>query len=132
MKTYDPNLRLAIAEIKEILVKRDLMAFISLGSRTHGEFMLYTDAPWSVFRSEQLPDGRQAMRFKAKGIKVGTPEHDNLEATAAFICNSADLCNRFAQIFYGLKAEIGRKSELTHEPLTDDRITNDDRPEVHQ
>lgn len=131
-KTYDPNLRLAIAEIAEILKRRDIMALIFLGSLTHGEFMLNTDASWSVMKPDKMPDGRQAIRFKAKGIKVGSKEHECLEATAAFICNTADSCNRFGQIFYGLKAQIAKASVLEHSPLTDDRITNDDREGIHQ
>lgn len=131
-KTYDPKLRLAMVEIEEILRRHDLVAFISLGSLTHGEFMLHTDASWSCMKPEKFPDGRAAMRFKSKGLVPGTKEFEGLEATAAFICNSADLCNRFSQVFYALKAEIGTKAVLTHEPLTDDRISNDDRPGVSQ
>lgn len=127
MKTYDPNLRLAIAEIQEVLKQRDCMAVINLGSKSHGEFLLHLDTSWTVVTMDKTQDGRAALRVRAKGIKVGTPAHENLESSLAFVCNSADLCNRWGQIFYGIKAKIAQQSILTHDPLTDDKIFNDDR-----
>ena len=127
-KPYDQNLRLALEEIKAVLKKRDIMAFLHMGSLTHGEFYLHTDATWSVMKLEGPDkDGRQGIRIAAKKTKVGTKEHDALEATLSFVCNSADICNRFGQIFYAMKAKIGEQCELTHEPLTNDRISNQDR-----
>lgn len=127
MKNYDPNLRLAISEIEEVLKRRDCMAAINLGGKTHGEFLLYFGTSWTVVHLDKTADGKAAIRVKAKGIKVDTPEHENLEASLAFICTSADLFNRWAQIFYGLKAKISSQSNLTHIPVTDDRISNEDR-----
>lgn len=126
-RTYDPKLRLALEEIKAILKRHDIMVFFHLGSLTHGGFMLHTDTSWSVVKVETPgKDGRSGIRIKAKG-KVGTKEHEGLEASLSFICNSADICNRFGQVFYGLKMEVARQAELTHTPLTDDQIFNDDR-----
>lgn len=126
-KTYDPKLRSAIREIREVLKKHDCLALINLSSKTHGEFLLHLDSSWSVLKLEDVANGKAGIRVKAKGVKVGTQEHDNLEASVAFICNSADFCNHFGQAFYQLKALIGERSILEHNPLTDDRIFNDDR-----
>lgn len=127
MKNYDPTLRLAMDEIKQVLKRHKIVAFINLGSQTHGEFMLHLDAPWSFLSLEEVSGGKAALRLRAKAVKVDTEGARNLDSTVAFVCNTADMMNRFGQIFYGLKAEIGKVSILTHEPITDDRISNDDR-----
>jgi hypothetical protein len=114
-------------EIKAVLKKRDCMAFINLGSRTHGEFLLHVESSWSIISFEEAGGGEAAIRVRAKGVKQGSQEHENLEASVAFVCGSADIMNRFAQVFYGLKAMIDEISILEHNPVTNDRITNDDR-----
>lgn len=126
--TFDPKLRLAMEEIKAVLRRHDLLGFINIASKTHSEFLLHMEAPWSVVRIEPPgKDGKSGIRIRAKGTQVGSVEHENLESSLSFICDTADLCNRFAQILYALKAQVAAQTELIHEPLTDDRIRNDGR-----
>lgn len=128
MKSYDQNLRLALEEIKEVLRKRDCMGAVSLNSKTHGEFYIHLAGPsWSYFKTEIQSDGSEGLRLKAKGIKAGTTEHENLEGNVAAVCNFADLFNSWSQSFYRLKATLQNYMDLDHTPLTRDRINNDDR-----
>lgn len=129
-KTYSPKLREAMDEIAAVLKKYDCMGMIHLTDQSHGEFLLGLETSWSYIKLEETPSGKTGIRILAKGIKVGTPEHKNLEATVGAICDFADQCNNWGQQMYKLKALLQQSMEIDHDPLGHHRIHNDDRKPV--
>lgn len=120
MKSYDPSLRAAMAEIAEVLKKHDCGGFVSLASKTHGEFKWFLEEPsWSNVRF--LKEG------SAAHIKIhmkSSPE--NTEATAHMIFSGRDLCAE-AFLQYDKMVNIIRQSVRVDHTPTMEAVKNDDR-----
>lgn len=118
--TYDPKLREAMDEIKEILKKHDIGGFITLNSRSHGEFAMAVDLPtWSVVR--YLRDG-EAMHMKL----YTKSRHADTEDTVAMIASIRDLCALGFDQSQKMMDKIEEQVKVTHLPVVG-RITNEDR-----
>jgi len=127
---YDPRLREAAAEIEAVLKKYDCMGLVHLTGKSHGEFLMHLTPSWSCISLEETKDGKMGIRIRAKGVKVNTPEHENLTATVAAICDFADQCNNWGGTMYKIKAMLQEKMVIDHDPLGHHRINNDDRNTV--
>ena len=66
MNKPDPILQTAAKEIAAICEKYDIGGYIILVSKTHGEYLLHFPK-WSKAQMEITPEGKSAIRFKAKG-----------------------------------------------------------------
>lgn len=113
---YDPKLKEAAAEIRAILRKHDLAAYIAMASPTHGEFAMEITPTWSAVKWEDRDNGK--LRIRVKEAELGKEKaHALAESTAHMIFQLRDLTalgfkmtDNLAEI---LKAEI----EIEHTSL---------------
>lgn len=119
--TYDPKLREAIAEIKAVLKKHDIVGLVSLHSKTHGEFAFEPHASWSLCELIPGPTHEATMRFKMR-----PKQKEDLEATTAFIYNTRDFLRMWWGHFEQMCNMIQKHALVLHNPI-DGRISNDDR-----
>lgn len=119
MKGYDPKLRDAMDEIKSILQEYDIGGFISLNSKTHGEFKIAIDLPtWSVVK---FTEDEKAVRVKFK-----KEQKEEAEATIAMIANMRDLSAMLFMQSDQIIAQIEKHVQVDHVPFGGG-ITNEDR-----
>lgn len=114
--SYDPILREAMKEIKDILKKYDIGGYISLSSPTHGEFSLELEPKWSMIRW---------MREDAAHIKLhmkSAPE--KTDATVGMIARQQEMCGRTFLMLDEIMNQIKNHAEVESKPL---EITNEDR-----
>lgn len=74
--TYSDKLKLAMAEIKEVLTRHDLAAYVVLYEGHCSEYLLRIDPSWSVAR---LEDG--GIRFRSKLTEFGGDKQAQKHAT---------------------------------------------------
>lgn len=120
--SYDPKLREAMAEIKEVLKKHDCGGFIALNSRSHAEFSVAMDIPsWSVIRYMNDNEGAAHMKLYTKS------RHADTEATVGMIASTRDLCALGFEQTDLLMKQIEAHVEVDHKKLTPDQIKNEGR-----
>ncbi len=72
---YDPKLKEAMAEIRAILHKHDISAFVSLASPTHVEYGLFVEKPsWSMIKWN---DDKDSFVFQ---LRTAHPEYTDQTA----------------------------------------------------
>lgn len=76
MKDYDPKLKFAAEEIKEILKKHDILASMLLVSPSHVEYLFHIESSWSVMRFEGGKDA-SGIRFRSKKEDFPSKEAQN-------------------------------------------------------
>lgn len=69
---YDPVLKEAVAEIREILERKNLCAFITLVSKTHGEYAFHY-ADWTGIYTQHTKEGKE-IRIKIVGSRSENPD----------------------------------------------------------
>lgn len=122
MKSYDPKLREAMKDVEAVLKKHDVGGFVSLNSKTHGEFKLFVDTPsWSKVR--WVKEG-EVMHLKIH-MKT-TPEES--EATVAMLYSIRDLCGQLFMQMDKLAGQVEQSVKVVHVPFGGG-ITNEDRDE---
>ena len=104
---YDAKLKHCAEEIKKILAMYDVMATVSLVSKTHGEFVMHFPT-WSGI---QLEDGHFRIRFKKE-------EQEKAEATTHIIVSTVQINEMFIQNFGLAFNELKKKSLIGMSPLS--------------
>lgn len=115
---YDPNLRMAMAEIDVICKKYNCIGFTVLNNSKNGEFA-WSFPEWSVVQVERQDDGTPAIRLKAKG-----PPTEAINTSIGALLSTHRI---LAAVFAGLSeliCEIKKKSDIKH---WDGPLNNDDR-----
>lgn len=125
--SYDPKLRTAMAEIKEVLKKHDIGGYVALNSKTHAEFQMMIDVPeWSVIR--YISDDAGAVHIKL----YTKTRHADAEATVGMIASLRDLTALGFQQADAIMKQIEAHVEVEHKKLTPEMIKNDDREAEHE
>jgi len=122
IKNYDPKLRKAMAEIKIILVKYDIGAFVTLESKMHSEFQLFIEPSWSLARfliKKGIPVG---IHFK---VRKAHPK--DTDATAGMLYSIRDLCGKTFLQMEQLSRQLEESVKVIHVPFGKQGITNEDR-----
>ncbi len=109
---YDPKLRLAAEEIKEILKKYDCMGFTVLASPTNSEFIFEPATTWSVCRWEGSPT-ESGLRFRSKREDFASKEAQDT-ATAATV-HGLESCRWLAERF---NQDLGRLVDELRKRMT--------------
>jgi hypothetical protein len=117
--TYDPALRAAMDDIEKVLKKYDIGGFVSLASRTHGEFKMFIETPsWSNARF--MKEGKAIhVRLHSKS------DHANTEDTVAMLDNIQKMSALAFQQADGIVKMIEKHVKVERTPMN---ITNEDRP----
>lgn len=125
--SYDPKLRTAMAEIKEVLKKHDIGGYVALQSRTHAEFQVLIDVPtWSVARYIKNDAGAVHLKLYTKS------RHKDTQDTVGMVASLRDLCAIGFQQTDLLMKQIEAHVEVDHPKLTPEMIKNDDREAEHE
>lgn len=111
---YDPNLKQALREIEAICVKYDCGGHVNLISQTHGEFS-FVLPKWQCLFEETLPDGRVAIRLRAKKANGDFPERADL--TAHFLHSLRDVFAAGFQYVDRFIIETNEKWKTEHTPF---------------
>lgn len=109
---YDPALKAAMKEIEEVCAKHDCAAFVSLHSKTHGEFR-FCFPKWSMVRIIDKEDGKQGWHLKAH-MKT-RPEETT--ATVAFIYQLQDIAGNLFMTLDKVKGMITQHMKVEHSPF---------------
>ena len=102
---FDPELKLFMDELKPIFDKYKIFGFVSVTSRTHGEFRLFLPEH-SVMRLEG-----NGVRFKAK---KGVEKHEDVEATVFALMSMRDQAAELFGLTERLQEEISKHIEIDH------------------
>lgn len=121
---YDPKLKQAAAEMRNILKKYDISAFVSLTSKTHSEFVFHLPT-WSGVQFEEDANGHTQFR-----IKIKKEEQAKAEATTWMVYGSLELLaqgmKQFDMLLDVLKSKAlvmlpgGPREPLKHRPEMDE------------
>lgn len=118
---YDPKLREAMAEIKEVMKKHNVGGFLAIGNKTHFEFAVAIDIPtWSTIRFT-TENGLAHLKLHTKSRKEDT------EATVGLVVNLQDLCALGFQQLDIMKAQIEKHVEIEHTKFGKNGISNEGR-----
>jgi hypothetical protein len=109
---FDSNLKDAMSEMMGIAKKYDVGAFIDLASKTHGEFQIQFPS-WSLAKMEAQENGQMGLRIRAK---KGITNHENLEATVAFIMGMIDTCRINISNMEKVVSLLKEHVEIEHTP----------------
>lgn len=100
----DPKLQTAMDEIRAVLKKHDIGAYVLLASETHMEYLREFSPSWSCVRIEEISPDSWGIRIKAL-----RSEFESLEAQKTCLNNSVGMLFGFADT---LKEEIGHLHEV--------------------
>lgn len=88
---YDPKLKIAMDEIKQILVKHDIAGEIGLVSETHSEYCHHICKPsWSALSFYNIGE-TIGIRLKVQAKTGGPEERRKAEATIHMVAQFRDL-----------------------------------------
>lgn len=86
--SYDPKLKEAMSEIRAVLLKHDIAAYVALVSPTHSEFRVELTPTWSA----AVWENQGELRLRVKQAEVGKEKAKQLiESTAHMFCQLRDL-----------------------------------------
>jgi hypothetical protein len=108
---FDVKLKSAMAEIEAIIRKYDIGGFVTLGSKTHGEFEIFYPK-WGLLDCEKMPNGQQMLKVK---IRKAQPELT--DSTIAFLLNTRDTCLLMAHNLQQVEDGLRKQVEFDHVPL---------------
>ena len=110
---YDPKLKEAMKEIREICKKHDIASFICLSSQTHGEFGLELPK-WQPLFFEG-----QNLRFKSVGAAFNSKaEHiKSLNLGAWIVCQFQDMAALLFKQMSQMREMLEEKVEIEHSPM---------------
>jgi len=108
---FDPELKILIDEIDPILKKYDVMAFITVHSKTHGEFRMFFPT-WSTCQWEIDSLRRVNLRFKSK--KSDGHTHEQTESTIGALLSIRDMCAQVFAWMQDLKSQLDKHMKIEH------------------
>lgn len=118
---YSPKLKEAMAEIKTVLEKHDIAAYVVLYENHLSEFLLKIDPSWGLCRFEG-----QGIRFRSKLTEFDGNREAQKNATEVSIGmfrHFADCCHRDGANFERMLDMLAQHFEITHSygQITPDR-----------
>lgn len=118
--SYDPKLKEAMAKIQRICEQYDCGGYVSLTSRTHGEFR-YILPQWTGLQ-EELRDGVVV----GIRLRVKKEERDKAELTAHFIHSNLDVVVQMFHLFSHFVDMTKEKWGTVHKSFADYRAHRKD------
>lgn len=112
---YDPKLRTAMAEIKNILARFDIGAAVVLQSETHTEFEMHLEPSWSLIRFVRDGD--------ALHIKLHFSKKEQLTQTVGMIYSFRDVCALIFRHCDQIAKQIEEHADVTHTVFGPNGIT---------
>lgn len=109
---YDPKLRAAAEEIKQVMKKHDIAGFVGLFSISHAEFVFEIESSWSIAKWKRDPETGDVQGFRFSVRKNKKAEGD---ATAGLFCNMRDLSARFFQYADNAIKLLEQHMKIDHE-----------------
>lgn len=119
--SYDPDLKVAVLEITEILEKYDIGATVTLTSKTHAEFF-YRFADWSVIQFvKENKYGSRAIRIKSKRSDFDSKEEQRKKTadSVGSVAQYRDIAAQTFTIFDKIYKELEKFMEIDHKPFSD-------------
>ena len=94
---YSPKLRKAMAEIKEVLDKYDIVGLVVLHEPSHGEFLLKINPSYSC------------ISFQTDGIRINTKPFDSKESKSDAVKNT---CNMTSSLFEMISKQVDNLKQV--------------------
>ncbi len=117
---YGPKLRKVIAQIQELMIKENVVGFVTLHDQTHGEFLCQLEASWSLIEFKPNNDGTALVRFKMR-----PKQQDDLNSTTAFIYSSRDMMAMWFDQLNKMAKAVEQHATVEHKPIFDRIHTKD-------
>ena len=109
---YDPDLKQAVIDIKQILKKYDISGAIGLCSKTHAEF--YMEFPeWSCVKLEE--SGKVAIDIKRENFESMDAAVKAVQNTTHVLLRNIDMSNYVIEAMEEILSHIEPKFDITHE-----------------
>ncbi len=114
---FDPNLKMAAEEMKEILKKYDIGGHITLVSPTHSEFMFAISPSWSCARF--TADTNQ-IHFKATQEMFGSKEECKKaqERSLHLILQIRDMGAQAFHVMENVRVQLSKFFDIDHVPFS--------------
>ena len=124
----DPKLVQAMKEVRAVLKKHDIAAWVTLYSATHSEFGMEVTPSWSCAYWEDKEQGK--LRFRAKQKEIGREKaHALITATCHMIFSMRDLCAKGFQYADNMAKLLQTQVQVDHKPLSN-VTTHSERAQV--
>jgi hypothetical protein len=117
--SFDPNLKDAMEEIKDLLKRYDIGGYVSLVSPTHSEFLLVISPLWSCAHFETLPNGERQVRFRATEKQYGSKEARDkaIEVTTHLFMQIRDLGGQAFMFGDMMHDQLSNFYQIDHTPF---------------
>jgi hypothetical protein len=112
---YDPDLKTAILEIKEILDKYEIGASVALSSQTHSEYLNHFPK-WCIVQFDKNQPGVR-IRSKKEDFMTREEQHRVTEASAGLIANIRDINAQAFSIFDTIFKTLEKLMDIDHKPF---------------
>lgn len=114
---FDPILKKAALEIQEIMQKYEIGGFVSLTSKTHGEFVTVLNPPWSVIKQTK-ENGSINIRVLSRSQDFKSREEQRIanDLTAHLVFSQADMALNLLKTLDYLKTKLNEAWNVTHQP----------------
>ncbi len=102
---FDPKLKEFMAEIDPIIKKYNVSGFVSVTSKSHGEFKIFFASDSCIYF-----EGNHGIKIKAKqGI-----DHERLEASVFSLLSMKDDAIRMFGLVENIEGELRKHIEIDH------------------
>lgn len=110
---YSPQLKEIMSEIKAVLQKHDVAAYILLHEPGFSEYLISIEPSWSIIRLE-----KNSVRFRSKlNEDFGGDQDAQLDAntrTANLVCHFSDVLANGAALFGRLEKVLNKTWQIEH------------------
>jgi len=113
---YDPDLKIAIEEIKAILDKFQISATVILNSPTHAEYLNYFPV-WSAIQFEKSKPMIK-IRSKRKDFNSREEQHAILEASVGLIARARDISAQNFTMYHEIFKIMEKHMDIVHKSFS--------------
>lgn len=112
----DPKLLAAMEEIKAVVKKYDIGAFIMIQTPNNAEFLNALNASWLPLKWEKNAAGQMGVRITCKRADYPSKEawETAMNNGVGFIMATADIMRAHLETFESLAKELGRRMTIEH------------------
>jgi hypothetical protein len=108
----DPKLKVAMAEVKEVLAKYDIGAIVLLASPTHSEYLYEFSPTWSCAKIE-------GAQLRVKALRADFPSEEAqvkcLKETIGMLAGFADLSAQSLEALTRVLKMLGEHLNIAHQ-----------------
>ena len=120
---FDPVLKQAVLDIKEVMKKHDIGGVVILNSRTHGEYALMFPEWAGLYEEESNEAGVMKVRIKFKAS-----EKEKSKGAADFLVTGIQMMGKIQENFHALFNHVRANALVYIPPLEIVRHTPDMNP----